>query len=64
MIFQADDGSLKNLSQFGEWRYSMMGLAGRDPVFFAQLDTESTLHRRIVGKPNGAEGDVLKRVGN
>jgi hypothetical protein len=54
MIFQADDGSLKNLSQFGEWRYSMMGLAGRDPVFFAQLDTESTLHRRLVGKPNGA----------
>jgi hypothetical protein len=54
MIFQADDGSLKNLSQFGEWRYSMMGLSGRDPVFFAQLDTESTLHRRLVGKPNGA----------
>jgi hypothetical protein len=54
MIFEADDGSLKNLSAFGEWRYSMMGLAGRDPVFFAQLDTESTLHRRLVGKPNGA----------
>jgi hypothetical protein len=53
MIFEAGDGSLKNLSAFGEWRYSMMGLAGRDPVFFAQLDTESTLFRRIVGKPNG-----------
>ena len=33
-----------NLSQYGEWRYSMMGLAGRDPIFFAQLDTESTVH--------------------
>ncbi len=54
VIFEADDGSLKNLSAFGEWRYSKMGLAGRDPVFFAQLDTESTLHRRLVGKPNGA----------
>ena len=29
-----------NLSPFSEWRYSMMGLAGRDPVFFAQLDSE------------------------
>ena len=54
MISEADDGSLKNLSAFGEWRYSMMGLAGRDPVFFAQLDTESTLHSHLKGRPNGA----------
>jgi len=54
MIVQADDGSLHNLSAFGEWRYSMMGLSGRDPVFLAQLDTESTLFTRLVGKPNGA----------
>ncbi len=53
MIFQADDGSLKNLSAFGEWRYSMMGLAGHDSVCFALLDTESTLHGRLVCKPNG-----------
>ncbi len=53
MIFQADDGSLTNLSAYGEWRYSMMGLAGRDPVFFAQLDTESTLHKHLEGKPKG-----------
>ena len=53
MIFEADDGSLKNLSAIGEWRYSMMGLAGRDPVFFAQLDTESALHGHLEGKPNG-----------
>jgi len=54
MIFQATDGKLVNLSQYGEWRYSMMGLAGRDPFFFAQLDTESTLHKHLVGKLNGA----------
>jgi len=53
MILQAQDGPV-NLSQYGEWRYSMMGLAGRDPVFFAQLDTESTLHKNLVGKPDGA----------
>src|SRR5579862_1727310 len=54
MIVQADDGSLHDLSAFGEWRYSMMGLSGRAPVFLAQLDTESTLFARLVGKPNGA----------
>ncbi len=25
---------LKNTSPYGEWRWSMMGLAGRDPIFF------------------------------
>ena len=41
-----------NLSTAGEWRYSMMGLSGRDPIFFAQVDTESTIHGKIKGKPN------------
>src|SRR5947207_6678754 len=31
---------LMNVSPFGEWRWSPMGLAGRDPVFYAQLDSE------------------------
>ena len=29
-----------NVSPYGEWRWSPMGLAGRDPVFFAQLESE------------------------
>jgi hypothetical protein len=29
-----------NASQYGEWRWSPMGLAGRDPVFYAQLHSE------------------------
>jgi len=29
-----------DVSPFGEWRWSMMGLAGRDPVFYAQLESE------------------------
>lgn len=33
-----------NLSPAGEWRWSMMGLAGRDPVFYAQLQSEMNLH--------------------
>ncbi|PYK08350.1 MAG: hypothetical protein DME65_14200, partial [Verrucomicrobia bacterium] len=31
---------LMNVSPFGEWRWSPMGLAGRDPIFYAQLDSE------------------------
>jgi hypothetical protein len=36
------DGSTPkmNVSPFGEWRWSPMGLAGRDPIFYAQLDSE------------------------
>ncbi|MEO7040182.1 MAG: hypothetical protein ABI186_09160 [Candidatus Elarobacter sp.] len=29
-----------NVSPYGEWRWSPMGLAGRDPVFYAQLESE------------------------
>jgi hypothetical protein len=32
-----------NLSPYTEWRASMMGLAGRDPVFYSQLETEKKL---------------------
>jgi hypothetical protein len=40
-----------NLSISGEWRYSMMGLAGRDPVFFSQLNSEVTLHGNLKNHP-------------
>lgn len=29
-----------NISPFGEWRWSPMGLAGRDPMFHSQIETE------------------------
>jgi cytochrome c553 len=32
-----------NLSPYSEWRSSLMGLSGRDPVFFSQLETELNL---------------------
>ena len=36
---------LLNLSPYGTWRSSPMGLAGRDPIFFAQLASETeTFH--------------------
>ena len=33
-----------NLSPYGEWNWSMMGLAGRDPIFHAQLESEVAIH--------------------
>jgi hypothetical protein len=38
---------LINIAPYGEWRSSPMGLAGRDPVFFSQLESEETLHAGI-----------------
>jgi hypothetical protein len=54
MIYGAQSPAPANLSPYGEWRYSMMGLAGRDPIFFAQLDTESTLHGHLAGVADGS----------
>lgn len=34
-------GKLFNLSPYATWRTSPMGLAGRDPIFFAQLASET-----------------------
>src|SRR5262249_35042165 len=35
-----------DVSPFAEWRWRMMGLAGRDPIFYAQLETETASHGR------------------
>ena len=37
----ARSSRLRNLSPYGEWRVSPMGLAGRDPIFFSQLQGET-----------------------
>ena len=34
------DNFFVNVSPYGEWRWTPMGLAGRDPVFYSQLDSE------------------------
>lgn len=44
MIFFDESGEQTkalNLSPYAEWRASPMGLAGRDPIFFAQLESET-----------------------
>lgn len=40
LVTGADGKVTADLSPYGEWRWSPMGLAGRDPVFFTQLDSE------------------------
>jgi len=41
LVTDPDSGDAVNLSPYAEWRASPMGLAGRDPVFFAQLQSET-----------------------
>ncbi|MEH6609739.1 MAG: cytochrome P460 family protein [Halioglobus sp.] len=36
-----------NVSIYGEWGTSMMGLAGRDPIFLAQLESEHELRPEL-----------------
>jgi hypothetical protein len=40
MILEGASQNPVNVSPYGEWRWSPMGLAGRDPIFYAQLDSE------------------------
>ncbi|HYV05587.1 MAG TPA: cytochrome P460 family protein [Blastocatellia bacterium] len=40
MILEGKSKNPVNVSPYGEWRWSPMGLAGRDPIFYAQLDSE------------------------
>ncbi|MEJ0077112.1 MAG: cytochrome P460 family protein [Alphaproteobacteria bacterium] len=41
MTEPGNDNKLVNISPYGTWRGSPMGLAGRDPIFFAQLASET-----------------------
>jgi hypothetical protein len=43
-----------NVSPFGEWRWSPMGLAGRDPIFYSQLDSELA-YLQTIKDPNERE---------
>ncbi len=51
-----------NVSEYGEWRWSPMALSGRDPVFYAQLESEMAYLASI---HNAAVSTKLRRtVGN
>jgi hypothetical protein len=54
----AGNAPLMNVSPYGEWRWSPMGLAGRDPIFYSQLDSELAYLKTFKDK---AEGEKLAR---
>jgi hypothetical protein len=41
MTEPSPDGRMANLSPYGTWRSSPMGMSGRDPIFLAQLASET-----------------------
>ncbi len=46
-----------NVSPYGEWRWSPMGLAGRDPVFYSQLESELAYIKTL---PDAKTAQALK----
>ncbi|HKV39118.1 MAG TPA: cytochrome P460 family protein [Blastocatellia bacterium] len=52
MILQPGTKDPVNVSPYGEWRWSPMGLAGRDPVFYSQFDSEMNF---LKGRPGDAQ---------
>lgn len=64
-----------NVSEYGEWRWSPMALAGRDPVFYAQFESEiayldsikdpharNALKQQITGMCSTCHGVMAKRA--
>lgn len=44
-----------DVSPYGEWRWTPMGLAGRDPIVFAQIESEvKSLCKQFEAEPNRA----------
>jgi hypothetical protein len=54
MFLETARGGL-NVSPYGEWRWSPMGLAGRDPVFHAQLESEISMLQGMLPAENAKE---------
>jgi len=59
MIVQEQEGKNPvdrfNLSPYGEWKASPLGQAGRDPIFFAQVQSETNFfHSYLAGLPEPA----------
>ncbi len=60
------DGStpMMNVSPFGEWRWSPMGLAGRDPVFYAQLESEIAFVKSFFKDDPAKVEEKIKTINN
>ena len=60
------DGStpVMNVSPFGEWRWSPMGLAGRDPIFYAQLDSEIEFVKSFFKNDPAKVAEKIRTINN
>src|ERR1044071_9147987 len=60
------DGStpVMNISPFGEWRWSPMGLAGRDPIFYAQLESEIAFVKSFYKNDPAKVAEKIKTINN
>jgi hypothetical protein len=60
------DGStpVMNVSPFGEWRWSPMGLAGRDPIFYAQLESEIAFVKSFFKNDPAKVAENIKTINN
>ena len=62
---QADGTTpVMNVSPYGEWRWSPMGLAGRDPIFYAQLDSEIAFVKEFFKKDPAKVAENIKTINN
>ena len=53
-----------NVSPYGEWRWSPMGLAGRDPIFYAQLDSEIAFVKSFFKNDPAKVAEKIKTINN
>src|SRR5688500_2215752 len=60
------DGStpVMNVSPYGEWRWSPMGLAGRDPIFYAQLESEIAFVKSFFKNDPAKVAEKIKTINN
>ena len=60
------DGSTPkmNVSPFGEWRWSPMGLAGRDPIFYAQLESEIAFVKKFFKDDPAKIEEKIRTINN
>lgn len=53
-----------NVSPFGEWRWSPMGLAGRDPIFYAQYESEIAFVKSFFKNDPAKVAEKIKLINN
>ena len=53
-----------NVSPYGEWRWSPMGLAGRDPIFYAQYESEIAFVKSFFKNDPAKVAEKIKTINN